>query len=113
MNKRVGILGLLCAAAVGFFHPAVASAQDRDGYRRGGYEQREYRDRDDRGNGWRRDDRFREHEWREARERQEWREREWRERERYERGYDRRYAPVYSYGYGGPVVDFDFRFNRR
>ena len=93
MNKRVGILGLLVAVAVGLFHPATASAQDRNDYRRGyaqSYVQRDYRDHD---REWRRDDRFRRNEWREARERQ-----EWRERERCERGY----GP----GYYGPAVDF-------
>jgi hypothetical protein len=97
MTKRVGILGLLVAAAVGFLHPAVASAQDR--YYSGRYAQREYRDRD-----WRGDNRFREHEWREARERQAWRAREWRERERLDHGY----RAGYYDGYRAPAVGFGF-----
>jgi hypothetical protein len=96
MTKRVGILGLMVAAAIGLFQPAVASAQDRyDSHRV--YAQREYQDRD-----WHRDNR-----WRVTRERQDWREHEWRERGRYDNRY---YAPYSSYGYGyiapPPVVRF-------
>ena len=100
MTKRVGILGLMAAVAVGLFYPATASAQDRDGYRHS-YVERDHRDRD-----WHRDDRWREHEWRESRERQEWREHEW--RERHDRPY---YGSSYygnGYGYRPPVVQFGY-----
>ena len=101
MNKKVGILGLLAVAAVGFFHPAIASAQDRDDYRRDGYAQRDYRQ-----------DSFRvarEREgWRQTGDRDDWRRHEWREDQRY----DRRYVPyaTYGYGYRAPAVRFGFGY---
>ena len=100
MTKRVGILGLLVAAAVAMFHPATASAQDRYDYRQG-YAQRDYRDHD-RGDRDRRDwdrrdyrdDGWRAREWREARERHEW-------REHRDRRYDYGYQTPGVYGYFG------------
>ncbi len=99
MTKKVGILGVMAMAMAALLHPTVASAQDRDDYRRGyapyGYQAREWRG-DDRG----RDRDFRrDHEWREERERENFRAREWREHERFEHqrfdhGY---YAPYYGW----------------
>jgi hypothetical protein len=81
MTKRVGILGLMAAAAVTLFTPAVASAQDRCDYHRYyGPAPVVYHDRY-----------WREREWRQARERQIIREHEWRARQRYDRG------PYYGY----------------
>ena len=109
MTKRVGLLGLLLAATVGMFHPAVASAQDRGDYRlsyvEGGARERGFRG-DDRS-----DYRFRDHEFRENRERQDWRDRDWRRDRYYDRGYVA--PPVYGYGYRPPVVGFGFRWNCR
>ncbi len=45
MNKRVGFLALMAAAAVGMFLPSMASAQNRYDYR-GGYVARDYRVRE-------------------------------------------------------------------
>lgn len=109
MTKRVGFLGLMAAAAVALFQPAVMSAQDRYDYQRG-HEQREYHDygrdhrRGDR-DGWRgdRDDyrrEYRDGQYRDDRYRAE----EWRDHY----GYARRYAPVYPYGYVAPAPGFSF-----
>jgi hypothetical protein len=95
MTKRVGILGLMAMAAMAIFQPTVASAQDRDGWRRGYYAERDHRY-----------DNWREREWREEHAREEWREHHWRDR----------YAPVYvapyRYGYVHPGVNFQVYYGR-
>jgi hypothetical protein len=102
MSKKVGILGLMVAAAIGLFHPGIASAQDRYDDRVG-YAQRDHRDHD--RHDWGRrdlrgDDGWRAREWREARERQEWHEHEWRQR-RDPRFYSYQSSGAYGYfGYG-------------